>query len=327
MISIRPACKEHAQVTPPDPAERVVPPMFGAASGGSCAFIFLAFLAALPIWAGDVRVDVRFAPAAPSLSDTIRMEVTVTGAETSDLILSPVDITPDCVAIQAVAGLGTHQILTLDPLRPGPCTIPAFRTRCVRGRTDGCDVRSAETVIPIGTLVGNPDHPEIRDQDETPVELPDSAEHSVPTPLLRWQLWPALASLAGAYMVFRFWRRRRAEPARVAERHLRRLATMKGDPTEGFSQLSAILRAYLDEKLTLGACRCSSPEILGELNRRSVVPGWRAEAFREFLATCDRARFGGGPVATSEFERAIEDCRTLVQVLDFDIARRTRAGI
>ena len=32
------AFEEHAQVTPPDPAERVVPPMFGAASGGSCAF-------------------------------------------------------------------------------------------------------------------------------------------------------------------------------------------------------------------------------------------------------------------------------------------------
>jgi len=29
---------EHAQVTPPDPAERVVPLLFGAASGGSCAF-------------------------------------------------------------------------------------------------------------------------------------------------------------------------------------------------------------------------------------------------------------------------------------------------
>jgi subtilisin family serine protease len=30
--------EEHAQVTPPNPAERVVPPMPGAASGGSCAF-------------------------------------------------------------------------------------------------------------------------------------------------------------------------------------------------------------------------------------------------------------------------------------------------
>ena len=32
------AFEEHAQVTPPDPAERVVPLLFGAASGGSCAF-------------------------------------------------------------------------------------------------------------------------------------------------------------------------------------------------------------------------------------------------------------------------------------------------
>ena len=32
------AFEEHAQVTPPDPAERVVPPMSGAVSGGSCAF-------------------------------------------------------------------------------------------------------------------------------------------------------------------------------------------------------------------------------------------------------------------------------------------------
>ena len=32
-----PTFEELAQVTPPDAAERVVPPLFGAASGGSCA--------------------------------------------------------------------------------------------------------------------------------------------------------------------------------------------------------------------------------------------------------------------------------------------------
>src|SRR6185437_6596157 len=122
-----------------------------------------------PLCAGAAQFQVQVTPAAPSLSDTIRVDIRLTGTDGSDLTIDAVDIPSDCVRIQSVSDQGLHQTVTLDPLKPGPCSIPPFRVRCLRGRTDSCDVRSAATVIPIHTLVADPAHAEIRDTEEAPL--------------------------------------------------------------------------------------------------------------------------------------------------------------
>ncbi len=279
------------------------------------------FLAALPVWAGNARLDVRFTPAAPSLSDLIHMEVKLVGVEGSEVALRPPDIPPDCVLLKSGSADTTSLSLVLDPIKPGSCRIPAFQTRCLHGSTVDCDVRSAETVIPISTVVtANP--PDIRDQDGTPVPL-HGPKVVTETLSVVPRFVSALVFLAGAAAFWR-WRNHRISPLQTAERRLRNLTV---ETPDAFHQLIAVLRDYLDQRLAIGAVSLSSPELLDALQRRSVGEGSTASKLAAFLATCDHAKFAGDAVSNTGFNAALEQCRALLQYLDFDLARRSRAGL
>ncbi len=101
----------------------------------------------------EVKVEVSFTPPNPSLSDLIRMEVTLVGPTAQIMLLRQPEIPPECVAITEIKASGDKLILTLDPLKPGPCRIPAFQTRCLHESNSGCVMQSAETIIPVHTVV------------------------------------------------------------------------------------------------------------------------------------------------------------------------------
>ncbi|HXE64074.1 MAG TPA: hypothetical protein VN519_11075 [Bryobacteraceae bacterium] len=271
-----------------------------------------------PLCAGAAQFQVQVTPAAPSLSDTIRVDIRLTGTDGSDLTIDAVDIPSDCVRVQSASDQGLHQVVTLDPLKPGLCTIPPFRLRCLRGRTDTCDVRSAATVIPIRTIVADPEHAEIRDTEEAPLVPPEDAKK---LPFLA--IWLALAAaIVIAGLAFMRWRAWRDQPVVRARRRLRQL----GRNEAGFSELVQVLREYLDERIGLGAHFCSSPELLTALETRSLSLGSTEQVLRDFLNTCDRSRFGRN-VLPGTYRDALEDCDTLIECLDVDIGRRERAGI
>jgi hypothetical protein len=270
-----------------------------------------------PLYGGAVQFQVQVTPAAPSLSDTIRVDIRLTGTDSSDLTIDAVDIPSDCVRVQSASDQGLHQVVTLDPLKPGPCTIPPFRVRCLHGRTDACDVRSAATVIPIRTMVVDPEHPEIRDTEEAPLVPPENAKTP---PILA--IWLAAATIVIAGLGFLRWRAWRSRPAVRARRRLRQL----GRNEAGFSELVQVLREYLDERIGLGADFCSSPELLTALETRSLGLGSTEQVLRDFLNTCDRSRFGRG-VLPGAYKDALDNCRALIECLDFDIGRRERAGV
>jgi hypothetical protein len=275
-------------------------------------------------------VDVRVTPAAPSLSDVIRVDVTLSGTDDPHVTLRPPDIPSGCVTVTASSVAGNHAVVTLDPVKPGPCTIPPFRTRCLRGATEDCDVRSAETLISIGTVVANSDSgdADIRDSEETPLPL-TSAPIAQNAGVLAYAWWGAVAiflivPVCGGIWI---WRRRRKHPARRAARLLRGFRPAGADQAEAFSQLTVIFRDYLDQRLALGARCCTSPELLNELRRRSLSEGETARALRAFLEACDRAKFGGTPAEANEIDTAKEECLSLIQTLDFYVAKRSRAGV
>jgi hypothetical protein len=271
-----------------------------------------------PMCVGAAQFQVQVTPGAPSLSDTIRVDVRLTGADGSDLAIDAVDIPSDCVRIQSVSDQGLHQVVTLDPLKPGPCSIPPFRVRCLRGRTESCDVRSAATVIPIRTMVADPDHGEIRDTGETPLTPPED-----PKTLSSLALWLAVAAaiIITGFGVMR-WRTWRDKPAIRARRRLRQLRRGEG----GFSELIEILREYLDRRIGLDAHCSSSPELLAALQTRSLGLGSTEQVLLNFLNTCDRSRFGRDS-SPGAYKDALENCGSLIDCLDFDIARRERAGV
>ncbi len=271
-----------------------------------------------PICAAAAQFQIQVTPAAPSLSDTIHIDVRLTGTDGSDLTIEAIDIPSDCVRIQNVSDQGVRQTVTLDPLKPGPCSIPPFRVRCLRGRTDSCDVRSAVTVIPIRTMVADPSHAEIRDAEEAPL-VPAEDANTPPA----FAIW--LAAAAAIVIIgfgFLRWRKWREKPAVRARRRLRQLR--RGEA--GFSELLQVLREYLDGRLGLGAHFCSSPELMTALETRSLALGSTEQALRDFLNSCDRGRFARGASPGTDKD-AIENCGSLIDCLDFDIARRERAGL
>ena len=279
---------------------------------------------ALPIWfiapmcAAAAQLQIQVTPAVPSLSDTIRVDVQLTGTDGSDLAIDAVDIPSDCVRIESVSDQGLHQTVTLDPLKPGPCSIPPFRVRCLRGRTESCDLRSAVTVIPIHTVVADPGHAEIRDVEEAPLVPPENPQ-TEPTLAIWLAAAGAVVVLGLGFMRWRSWRNK---PAVRARRRLRQLRRNEA----GIADLMQVLREYLDQRLGLGARFCSSPELIGALETRSLGLGSTEQFLRDFLNTCDRSRFGRAPLAGAYVD-ALENCGSLIDCLDLDIARRERAGV
>jgi hypothetical protein len=253
------------------------------------------------------RLDVRFQPARPSLSDTIELEVSMRGLSASEAALLPIDIASDCVAILDVRDDGNRRILTLDPLKPGPCHIPAFQTRCL-GAATNCAVQSAETSIPISTEVTTND---IRDTEEEPIDLNQTAFNGERAWWLSLLLIPIVAALW-------YIRRRRAQRAaeRRAERRLRKLAHQ----TEAYD----IFRDYLDERLSIGARTRSAPELLSALQDHDLCKGWVADELNCFLNASDHDKFSRAPVMEGD---ARETCRTLVQIIHFELTRRSRARV
>jgi hypothetical protein len=254
----------------------------------------------------DVHIEVHYKPARPSLSDRIELEVTLKGAAPG-VILAASDIPPACVAVESVRESGSSRIYTLDPIQPGPCRIPPFHTRCTDAGRPGCDIASAETELPIGTVVQPP--PDIRDQDEDPVPVPQ------PHPASPW--WWALLVLPVAAIAFLAVRKWRRNPAVRAGRRLKRAKP------DSFDELHSAFRDYLADRLSLNARTRTSPELLEALRPIGPLPELEA-----FLTACDRARFSGTP--TSDFDEARENCGETIRALEklFKGKKtRSRAGV
>ncbi len=264
-------------------------------------------LAALSIHA-QPRLDVRFQPANPSLSDTIQLEVSMHGLSASEAALLPVDIASGCVAILNVRddGARTHPHAG-PPQARATCRIPAFQTRCL-GTANNCAVQSPATTIPISTEVTNND---IRDTEEQPIDLNQSALDGGQI----WLLSLLVIPIAAALWYFRRRRARRAAERR-AERRLRKLA----HHTEAYD----IFRDYLDDRLSLGARTRSAPEVLAALQNQDLCTGWAAGELNRFLTASDRDRFSGAPATAGD---ARETCRTLVEIIHFELTRRSRARV
>ena len=260
--------------------------------------LITAALLAMPLLAQTV-IQVRVTPANPSLSDEIRVDVSVVGTGAADSALLPVEIRSDCVRILEVRDEGNRRVIRLDPLQAGACKLPPFRARCIGGATRNCEVVSGETVFPIHTVVKYED---IRDGEEEPYALPDA--WSPP--------WLALLLLplgVIAWMLYRAYKR----PDRRAERRLKR-----AEPGEAYN----IFRDYLVEHFKWNARSATSHELAQAL--RGLFAGQAAEELHGFLHACDQHRFSSTPALNDE---AIETCRELIQFIQVESRRQTRARV
>jgi hypothetical protein len=292
--------------------------------------LFLAFRAVAQTHpAGEVTFFVRVSPPNPVAGDEVRLELEVTAPKQVSIELPDNPGVIDCAEVterdppSSIADKGRvihREAFVLDPAGPGMCHIPALAVRY-----GSATLASHEIVFQIASLIPPGETaPDIRDG-QTPLSRPE-------VHIQWWFIAPAAAMLLAVLAWFTFSGRKPAarpaaqEPAEaVARRRLARLAQSAPPvPREFYSQLSRILTAYLDERLSLRSTRCTSPEMVQAVQRTGLLTQTGRNLLEALLEDCDYAKFSPEcPVGDSP-EEAVDCCRKIIDLLCAQAASRSR---
>ena len=124
-----------------------------------------------------------------------------------------------------------------------------------------------------------------------------------------WRLWVALVVLGGLIAGWLTFRRRSSARPRLAheiafEQLERARSLMQSEQAREFSiQVSAAVRAYLDQRFEVGSTQCTTQEFLAALVATPQNPlQTYAGHLREFLGHCDLAKFAGFALSVPQME-------------------------
>jgi hypothetical protein len=275
------------------------------------------------------ELAVRVTPQSPLAADLARLDVEVT-APKGVLVELPDSVNPDCAleteahdAAQQPASGGRiryRRTYVLELNGPGECRVPPLPVLYGEAR-----LATGELIFRVRSAIGAAEgpSPDIRD------ELPPVPFHSP-----RTRAWPAglgisLALAAIASMVLwarRLWGKASKESAEARAR--RRLGELAASLPIGrlqfYSELSAILSRYVDERFRIRGSRSTSVEILAALRRIGVVTPECDAALGALLADCDRGRYGGAHDAGGDPAAAVALCREIVDALGAQAASMPR---
>ena len=125
-----------------------------------------------------------------------------------------------------------------------------------------------------------------------PVEIPNGWE---------WLLWvlAALAAIAVAVLIWRWWQKRRAQvsivppvPAHVrAKLRLAEALALIAQPKPFVIAVSDTARTYLEERFDFRAPERTTEEFLYELQATDLLAKEQKESLGNFLASCDLVKF------------------------------------
>lgn len=128
-------------------------------------------------------------------------------------------------------------------------------------------------------------------------------------------LLPALGILAAVALValaFWLWRRHRQRqlappppppplpPHERARRALEMARRLLDDPNAFCTEVSAILRLYLEERFGWNAPDRTTEEFLAQLERGGALPGSLQELLQDFLRRCDLVKFARADATETE---------------------------
>ena len=115
-------------------------------------------------------------------------------------------------------------------------------------------------------------------------------------------VWPALAALAVAallYLAWRYWQKRRAfvPPAIIIPPHVRARQKLQAalalilQPEPFCVAVSSAIRIYLEERFEFRAPERTTEEFLYELKATHLLTGLQKESLGDFLTSCDLVKF------------------------------------
>ena len=286
----------------------------------------LAFaLACLLLPAFAQTLSVRVNPHNPVVADEVRLEFELSDPKGVRAEMPDMPGAIDCGhVVDRVMPHVNAVTFVVEPSGPGTCHVPPLTVRY--GSTV---VSSSPLEFVVASLIA---------PGETSPEIHDSQEPlTVPEPEFQW--WPIISGavvIVAVVLWFTFGGRKksvaepaaRKEPAEVlARRRLAHLAAMRPLPREFYSELSRILTKYLDDRLGLGASRCTSVEMLAAVDGTGLLTPSGRDLLEALLEDCDFAKFSPEcPVGDSP-DDAVACCRRIIDILGAQAASRSRITV
>lgn len=136
------------------------------------------------------------------------------------------------------------------------------------------------------------------------------------TPAADYRAWwiaaGVLVFLAIAYFVWKWWKKAHTPPTAEAIA-LQALKNVPFDrPDETFAnEVSAILRTYIQTRYSIAATQRSTEEFLSEITADSTL-GAHQSKLRDFLRSCDRAKFANCPLSSETRKDLVDQATTFV---------------
>jgi len=126
---------------------------------------------------------------------------------------------------------------------------------------------------------------------------------------------------AGAALAMRLRRRtgssRELSPRQVALQELKRLEAaglrQQGEMARYVTELSNIVRAYLEKSLAIAVTRQTTPEFLESLKTSASLTPTQQGLLREFLEKCDLAKFAGAAPTPEQGEELGRAARGFIE--------------
>ncbi len=259
-----------------------------------------------------VRVEVTTPELGGQLLDLPKPETDFHGLEFSSVAVDT-----------AATGSGQHRLtftITLQGFTPGPVTLPGFRY--AQGGDTVTTAPLAFKVLPVelSPELGDPEQPEtLTVHPEEPVQVIPLRWHDY---IPAWTIWVvlALAVAALAFVLYKMYKKNGPAiftPRKVVspwERAMQRLDALKssgmatkGQPKVFFTELTDILRQYLDGRFGINALEMTSTEILRRL-RENPQTRLTTDQVRQVLELADFVKFAA---ATPPQEDALRELRTV----------------
>ena len=190
-------------------------------------------------------------------------------------------------------------LLTVEAIESGEFTVPSMEilyrsTEAPASPAAPRSIRSLPFDVEVISLLGENQDPKTFRDIKAAMEAP---QEQSPANFTKWIVpglaFSALALLGG----FWWWRRDRTlAPSEWADQEISRIDSLlaAGSITrsDGYAELSDVLRQFLEEELGFPATAMSSAELREELMARSCPPATIAR-LTEFLAEADEVKFSG----------------------------------
>lgn len=285
----------------------------------------------------SARVDVTVSKSKLQVAEPFAVDVTVVAPKGTQVTWPPIGTRlgefeivdhRDIADVPTVEGDGRRiwkRQLMLESIVTGDLTVPAME---IGTRTDGRAevIRSEAVLVHVASVLENRGDPTKFRDIRSVVDLPEPR----PRDSSSWLWWvgggAGLLALGGLAIAMLARRKSWLTPAAWATQQLTALRdselVRRGDTEAATSQLSEILRDYLQMQFEIAAPRQTTSELLDTITHRALLSPDQVKRFKALFEATDLAKFAGLQLPPSELNLEIDRACELIEATASEIVHR-----